>query len=1107
MRTHSKTLLILILGTAGAGALLGLVILFWGWIFRPPLLETLPDFDSEAVAAAELLRATPLNLDEAPVIQREVDYTEGPSAAWWPRHESPFLADLVTEGELPPVAERVGPEPVVLEGVEGLGTYGGTWLLAIGSGFDTTRIGDVFSASGLVRWSPFGEPIVPHVAKKIDVSPDQREFIFHLRKGMRWSDGVPFTAADILYYWENEALEPEAGVHGEPPDLMVTRGEVGQVEMIDLHTVRFRFSVPNATFLERLATAEGLNFTNAPAHYLKQYNPVVGDPDLIERTMQALQLATPRSVYSRIRGRDNPEHPRLWPWIYRSFKANPPYGYVRNPYYFAVDPEGHQLPYLDRLLWDIKTPDMIPIAAAGGESTIQYYYIGFDNYTLFMDQRERYGYSLRHWYPSTGSGFLISPNLNRRVDPDDPESANKYRLLNDKRFRQALSQAIDRQAIIETTQGGMGTPAQVSPGPDSRFYLKELREAYVPFEPEQANALLDAIGLTQWDRDGFRTFPDGSRMQFYVSTTSNFTGATVQLVVEDWARVGVRATVKERARQLYYQELEGLLHDFSIWTSNDEFNPLISPRPFVPSAWDSDYARGWSKWYLRGGLYGNPRAAELKSPPPPPDHPLHRSMEIFEDAKATPGRAERIEVFREALEIAAANTWTINITTPTPALVVVKDDVRNVPEVALDGWNYLTPANTGLETYYLENPSDTKGTIEAMKRETLQITPWPNSVVARNAPVNGLSVGLTWLVRILIYGSLLLGLLMIAFRHPYIARRLLLMIPTLAIISVISFMIIQIPPGDYLSSKIIQLQESGGEIAESQIEELREMFNLDAPVLEQFSRWLGLPWFASFESKDRGLLQGYLGRSMDTLESVNLVMGDRLLLTVLLSLGTILMTWALAIPIGIYSAVRQYSKGDYFFSLIGFLGMSIPSFLLAIIIMFLSSKYLGINVTGLFSSSYAAQPEWSAGKVIDLLQHIWVPVVILAVGGTAGMIRVMRGNLLDELRKPYVTTAMAKGVRPVKLLFKYPVRLALNPFISSIGAVFPELISGGAIVSLVLSLPTIGPLLLDALMMEDLYMAGSMLMILSLLGVMGTLVSDLLLLALDPRIRMSGGGR
>ncbi|MDY7011490.1 MAG: ABC transporter permease, partial [Planctomycetota bacterium] len=215
-------------------------------------------------------------------------------------------------------------------------------------------------------------------------------------------------------------------------------------------------------------------------------------------------------------------------------------------------------------------------------------------------------------------------------------------------------------------------------------------------------------------------------------------------------------------------------------------------------------------------------------------------------------------------------------------------------------------------------------------------------------------------------------------------------------------------------------------------------------------------WFATFDEADEGLLQGNMGRSMETTQEVNEMIGDRLLLTVLISLGTIMFTWALAIPIGIFSAVRQYSIWDYILTFLGFIGMCIPAFLLALILMAVS------GVSGLFSADFAAQPEWDWPKVIDLLKHIWIPVVVLGVGGTAGMIRVMRANLLDELKKPYVVTARAKGVRPVKLLFKYPVRLALNPFISGIGGLFPQLVSGGAIVAMVLSLPTIGPLLLDA---------------------------------------------
>jgi ABC-type dipeptide/oligopeptide/nickel transport system permease component len=264
---------------------------------------------------------------------------------------------------------------------------------------------------------------------------------------------------------------------------------------------------------------------------------------------------------------------------------------------------------------------------------------------------------------------------------------------------------------------------------------------------------------------------------------------------------------------------------------------------------------------------------------------------------------------------------------------------------------------------------------------------------------------------------------------------------------------------------------------------------------------MGVPWFWSFDSADLGLLQGYLGRSMENNRPVGAIVGDRILLTLAISFGTILLTWALAIPIGIYSAVRKYSVGDYFFTLVAFVGMSVPPFLLALLLM------VAAGVSGLFSPEFAAQPGWSWPKVVDLLGHVWVPIVVMGISGTAGLTRIMRANLMDELSKPYVTTARARGVRPLKLLLKYPVRVALNPFVSGIGHLFPELVSGGAIVAIVLSLPTVGPLQIEALMSEDAYLAGSMLMVLSVLAVFGTLVADLLLLWLDPRIRYESGSR
>lgn len=436
-----------------------------------------------------------------------------------------------------------------------------------------------------------------------------------------------------------------------------------------------------------------------------------------------------------------------------------------------------------------------------------------------------------------------------------------------------------------------------------------------------------------------------------------------------------------------------------------------------------------------------------------------------------------------------------------------------MPKDAVYCWNFLTPANTGIETYYFEEsnlPANAEDQInEQIKAEILEVTPEPYSSAA--SANNGADTTGTVLARILRWAFLLIVamlLLMVAVKHPYIGRRLLIMLPTLLVMSVLIFTVIQLPPGDFVDTLILQMQERGKETDLQMIDDFKEMFYLNDPMPVRYLRWMGLKWFVTFEPADAGLLQGFLGRSMDNNQRpVNQLVGDRILLTLLVSMGTILFTWALAIPVGIYSAVRQYSLGDYILTFLAFFGMCIPPFLLALLLMYASEQWLGFSVTGLFSSEYASQPDWTLGKVLDLLKHIWVPVVILGMGGTAWMVRVMRANLLDELRKPYVVTARAKGVRPMKLLLKYPVRLALNPFISGIGGLFPQLISGGAIVAYVLSLPTVGPQLLGSLMNEDMYYAGSMLMVLSVLGVLGTLVSDLLLLWLDPRIRFSGGSR
>ena len=323
----------------------------------------------------------------------------------------------------------------------------------------------------------------------------------------------------------------------------------------------------------------------------------------------------------------------------------------------------------------------------------------------------------------------------------------------------------------------------------------------------------------------------------------------------------------------------------------------------------------------------------------------------------------------------------------------------------------------------------------------------------------------------------------------YILRRLLIAIGTVWVISVIAFAIIQLPPGDYVTSYIAQLMATGTLVTQEEAENLRIQYGLHQPLYAQYARWVWL------------MLQGNFGVSMEWQRPVLEVIGDRLLLTALLAFAAVIFTWILAIPIGIYSAVRQYSIGDYIFTFIGFIGLAVPSFLLALVVMYLSFAYFGASIGGLFSTEYLDAP-WSLARFWDLLKHLWVPALILGTAGTAQLVRILRANLLDELRKPYVVTARAKGLSELRTILKYPVRVALNPFISTIGYTLPFLVSGSIIVSIVLSLPTVGPLLLKALIAQDMFLAGTIVLLLGLMTVIGTLISDILLVWIDPRIRL-----
>lgn len=324
--------------------------------------------------------------------------------------------------------------------------------------------------------------------------------------------------------------------------------------------------------------------------------------------------------------------------------------------------------------------------------------------------------------------------------------------------------------------------------------------------------------------------------------------------------------------------------------------------------------------------------------------------------------------------------------------------------------------------------------------------------------------------------------------REYVIRRLLLMIPTLMAISLVAFIIIQLPPGDYLTSVITSAATRGETIDEAELAQLEARYGLDEPLVVQYFSWLG------------GLVRGDFGYSFEYSRPVRDLIWERVGWSFVISFLSLIFVWVVAFPLGVYSAVRQYSWGDYITALFGFIGLATPDFLLALLLLYISFAWFNQSVGGLFSPEFI-DAAWSWARFGDLLQHLWVPMVILGTNGIAGLTRIMRANLLDELRKPYVTTARAKGLSETRLTWKYPVRIAANPFISSSGGLLAGLISGEVIVAVVLSLPTTGPLLLGALQAQDMYLASSFIMLLSVLTLFGVLLSDIALAWFDPRIR------
>jgi peptide/nickel transport system substrate-binding protein len=654
-----------------------------------------------ACAAPAQAPAPPAPVEPAPTepqaaVEPEPAEPAEPAAAPSQYKEAPMLAEMVAAGELPPVDERLPKDVLVQEVVDEIGTYGGTLRRAFLGPSDHnnyTRV--VYDA--LVRHAPDGSEVIPHIAKGWESSDDFAEWTVFLREGMKWSDGEPFTADDIMFWYESILLNPDL-TPTVPVWMQNADGSTATVEKLDDYTVKWTFAQPNTAFLLDLANKDGAdqsinNLAFAPAHYLKQFHPDFAD----EAELQAKVADAGFDTWVQLFNVEALPHlsgqrPSTAAWVPDGTTvADPVFLLKRNPYYFAVDAEGQQLPYIDEVRFTFFADrEALNLAAVGGEIDMQGRHIVMSNYPVLVENAEKGGYRVITWPTFGGSDAVLMFNQTYVVDPAIGE------LLQNKDFRIALSHAIDREAIKELAFLGIGEARQGVPAPFHPYYPgDEYAFKYTEFDPDQANEILDSIGLTERDSEGFRLRPDGERLDLEISVVPEQFAAWVdigELIVDDWADVGVRARLELRERTLHFAMRNTSDLQIEIWNEDTTGFPFSGQPKFDPR---SDPALVFAplvrQWINTDGAEGVPPTPEIQ-----------RLMDIIDEAKVS-GRERQIELAQELFRIWADNIWeigTVGLTPMVQGVVVVNENLRNVPDVAGNDWPLRTPGDTRPEQYF-----------------------------------------------------------------------------------------------------------------------------------------------------------------------------------------------------------------------------------------------------------------------------------------------------------------------------------------------------------------------------------------------------------------------
>jgi peptide/nickel transport system substrate-binding protein len=610
------------------------------------------------------------------------EYSEAPLVSRWRREGVPsWLKDLYGMKALPEVGQRLPADPLVVVPPERMGPYGGTWV-RYGTGPDDVWVTfwGRLTYEGLVRWGPMAREVLPNLAVRWEVSDAGRSYTFWLRKGVRWSDGHPFTADDVMFWYrdllQNRAITPMIPRHFMPG------GKLMQAEKLGSHCVRFSFSRPNGLFLQHMASGYSSDaVVRYPAHYLKQFHPAYVSKKKLQAMAKREGYDFWHQLFANRAAWNNPRHPRLWAWLPKSPPPARPAVFERNPYYWKVDPQGQQLPYIDRVNFYILDKDTIQLKLISGEAGMQGRHADFDNYPLFAKGGKGgvNAYRMLRWKSGHGGGKLLYFNLNH----SDPVLR---KVFHDRKFRVAMSHAINREEINRLCYLGAGQARQPGPPKYSPFYSEKLEKAYIKYDPKLARRLLDKAGLRKKDKSGVRLRSDGKPLALTIYCMDS--GRVEQLIAEYWRAVGVRTEVKMLDRDLMFRNMRGMTFSVGHWGSGMGENPILSPYAAIPYDDSSYWAIAYGHWFRSGGRRG-------QKPPPQ----LEEIQNVYRKIELTPDRSEQVRLFRKITDAHAENLWWMGTVGGLPAIVLAGRKFHNVPDVAAQGWGCRTPANTAVECY------------------------------------------------------------------------------------------------------------------------------------------------------------------------------------------------------------------------------------------------------------------------------------------------------------------------------------------------------------------------------------------------------------------------